>query len=162
MTSAQLFMLTSMLNLGEFHKVSSRLPALMAAASEHGNLYATTEVYRTRFNFLWLVADDPESARRELAEALQLWSHHGFHRQHYNALRSKINTELYTGEAEAAWGHVLISEWDALRGSLTAQNSSLPDSSAPHASQKRAGDYGTVSRQGPPFSQGSAAARPSD
>ena len=115
-TSAQLFMLTAMLNLGEFHKVSSRLPALMAAASEHGNLYATTE-FRTRFNFLWLVADDPESARRELAEALQLWSHHGFHRQHLNALRSKINTALYTGDAEAAWGHV-ISERDALRGSL--------------------------------------------
>ena len=115
-TNAQVFMLQSLIYLGEFSKVSAKLPALTAAAAEHGNLYATTE-FSTRFNFLWLVADDPESGRRELTGALRLWSHQGFHRQHYNALRSKVNLALYTGDADAAWGHV-TSEWGALRGSL--------------------------------------------
>ncbi len=63
LTNAQIFMMGSLLYLGEFSKVGARLPGLMAEASERGNLYATTE-FRTRMNFLWLVADEPVIAGR--------------------------------------------------------------------------------------------------
>lgn len=115
-TSAQVFVLGSLLYLGEFHEISARLPTILATASERGNLYATTEI-KTRMNFMWLVADDPEAARQDLAEALSRWSHQGFHRQHYNALLAEAQIALYTGDANTAWERVM-SRWDDLRRAM--------------------------------------------
>jgi hypothetical protein len=116
LTSAQNFILGSLSYLGEFPEISRRLPSMLATASEHGNLYAVTEI-KTRMNFIWLVADDPETARRELAEALRLWSGQGFHRQHYNALLAEVQIALYTGDAHAAWEHV-TTRWGDLRRAM--------------------------------------------
>jgi serine/threonine protein kinase/tetratricopeptide (TPR) repeat protein len=104
-TSAQNFILGSLLYLGEFAEISRRTPTMLATAHERGNLYATTEI-KTRMNITWLVGDDPEAARRDLSEALRAWSHQGFHRQHYNALLAEAQIALYTGEAHTAWENV--------------------------------------------------------
>ena len=116
LTNARSFLLGCLMFLGEIREVSSRLPGLLAAARERGNLYAATEL-RTRTNIVWLAADDPEGARREVTEALREWSHRGFHRQHYNSLLAMTQIALYTGEGAAAFEGV-TAQWPALARSL--------------------------------------------
>ncbi len=82
-------------------------------AKERGNLYAATEI-KTRMNFYWLAAGDPESARRELGEALMAWSNGGFYIQHYNALVAEVQIALYTGDPDAALAAV-DSKWADLK-----------------------------------------------
>ncbi len=116
MTTAQNFIVGSLLYLGRFPEIARRLPVMLATAGERGNLYATRDI-KIRMNFMWLVGDDPEAARKDLAEALGLWSHEGFYLQHYNTLLSEVQIALYAGEAETAWEQV-TSRWIDLRRSM--------------------------------------------
>jgi hypothetical protein len=54
-------------------------------------------------NLVWLAADQPDEGDRTASEAMDSWSHQGFHRQHYNHVLARIQTELYRGRADAAW-----------------------------------------------------------
>jgi hypothetical protein len=115
-TSCQSFLLRSFTYLGEMGEVSRRLPGQLAAALDRGNLYAATEL-RTRANLVWLAGDDPEGARREIAEAMRQWSQGVFHRQHYNSMLSETDIFLYTDDAPAAWRRV-TERWSELSRSL--------------------------------------------
>jgi serine/threonine protein kinase len=113
---AQKFVLGALLYLGELGDVSRRVPALLAAAIEQGNLLAATDL-RTRMNLIWLAADDPDRARTEVIEALKAWPQEGFHLQHYTSLLALAQIELYTGDAEVADKHVM-GQWPALESSM--------------------------------------------
>jgi len=116
LTSAQNYLLSSLIYLGELREIARRMPVLLASAQERGNLYTATEL-RSRENLMWLVADDPNGAARELSQAIKRWSHKGFHRQHYNFLLAQTQIHLYTGNAEAAW-QCVTDRWPDLAGSL--------------------------------------------
>ena len=116
LNAAQVFSLGALLFQGELRMVSRELPALLADARERGNLHLETEV-RTRMNLVWLAADRPDDAEQQANEAMRCWSHAGFHRQHYNHMLARIQTELYRGRADAAWPAIGES-WPALRRSL--------------------------------------------
>ena len=113
---AQRFMLSSLLYLGELAEVSRRVPVLLGAALEQGNIFAATDL-RTRLNLIWLAADDPDRARLEVIEALSIWPREGFHLQHYSSMLALAQIELYTGDAEVAWKHVKV-QWKALKESM--------------------------------------------
>ena len=113
---AQRFMLSSLLYLGELAEVSRRVPVLLRAALEQGDVLAATDL-RTRLNLVWLAADDPERARMEVIEALKIWPREGFHLQHYSSMLAMAQIELYTDDAEVAWKHVK-GQYKALRKSL--------------------------------------------
>jgi hypothetical protein len=113
---AQRFMLSALLYEGELAEVSRRVPVLLSAALEQGNLFAATDL-RTRMNLIWLAADDPDRARAEVIEALKAWPHEGFHLQHYSSLLALVQIELYTGDAGVAWKHIQ-GQWKALEGSM--------------------------------------------
>jgi tetratricopeptide (TPR) repeat protein len=113
---AQRFMLSAMLFRGEVAEVSRRVPFLLSAALEQGNVFASTDL-RTRLNLIWLAADDPDKARAEVIEALKQWPHEGFHLQHYTAMLALVQIELYTGDAEVAWKHIQ-GHWKSLAGSM--------------------------------------------
>src|SRR5258708_24089185 len=98
-------MLSSLMFLGEIVEVSRRVPQLLAAALEQGNLFAATDL-RTRMNSIWLAADDPDRAREEVIAALTTWPRKGFHLQHYSSLVALAQIELYTGDYEVAWKHI--------------------------------------------------------
>ena len=110
--NAESFSLGSLISLGEIGEVSRRLPVLLAAARDRGNRYLETEL-RIRMNIVWLAADQPDDGQRHANEARQAWSQHGFHRQHYSHMLASINTELYRGDAEAAW-RVVAGNWTTL------------------------------------------------
>jgi hypothetical protein len=116
LTIAQRFMLSALLYQGELAEVSRRVPGLLSAAIEQGNIFGATDL-RTRLNLIWLAADDPDKARAEVIEALKAWPHEGFHLQHYSSLLALAQIELYTGDVEVAWKH-LEGQWPALAGSM--------------------------------------------
>ncbi len=99
---AEFFYLGSLLFQGHIREVAEQVPELLAAARERGNLYFETEL-RTRMNLVWLAADEPDEGERQANEAMQRWSHRGFHRQHYNHVLARVQTELYRGRASEAW-----------------------------------------------------------
>jgi tetratricopeptide (TPR) repeat protein len=105
LTIAQRFMLSSLMFLGEMVELSHRVPQLLAAALEQGNLFAATDL-RTRMNPIWLAADNPDRAREEVISALTTWPRKGFHLQHYSSLVALAQIELYTGDYEVAWQHL--------------------------------------------------------
>ena len=113
---AQRFMLSALLYIGELAEVSRRIPNLLDAALEQGNVFAATDL-RTRLNLIWLAADDPERARMEVIEALKIWPREGFHLQHYSSMLALAQIELYTDDAEVAWKHVM-GQRKALKKSL--------------------------------------------
>ncbi|MBA3572441.1 MAG: hypothetical protein H0W34_10815, partial [Pyrinomonadaceae bacterium] len=97
-------------------EVSRRVPVLLAAALEQGNLFAAMDL-RTRLNLIWLAADDPNGARAAVIEALKAWPHEGFHLQHYTSMLALAQIELYTGDVEVAWKHIQ-GQWKALEQSM--------------------------------------------
>lgn len=105
LTIANRFMLTSLLYLGEMVEISRRVPQLLSAALEQGNLFAATDL-RTRLNIIWLAADDPVRARDEVISAMITWPRKGFHLQHYSSLVALAQIEMYTGDYEVAWKHI--------------------------------------------------------
>src|SRR6185503_10712399 len=113
MNLTQDFLLGALLFRGELRDVSHWLPGLLEAARERGNLYFETEL-RTRMNLVWLAADEPDEGERQAHDAMQRWSQEGFHRQHYNHMLARIQTELYRGRAEAAW-RLIDGNWPAMR-----------------------------------------------
>jgi serine/threonine protein kinase/tetratricopeptide (TPR) repeat protein len=123
LTIANRFMLSALLQLGEVAEVSRRVPSLLSAALEQGNLFAATDL-RTRLNVIWLVADDPDKARAEVIEALKTWPHEGFHLQHYTSLYALTQIELYTGDVEVAFKHI-DGQWSALEDSMLLRNQVL-------------------------------------
>jgi hypothetical protein len=102
LTLAQNFYLGSLFFRGELVQVSRILPGLLQAARERGNLYFETEL-TTRFNMVWLVADDPDGGEREANRANARWSDSGYHRQHYNHMYARVQASLYRARAEQAW-----------------------------------------------------------
>ena len=116
LTVANRFMLAALLYLGDIAEISRRVPVLLSTALEQGNIFAATDL-RTRLNLLWLAADNPDRARQEVIDALQQWTHEGFHLQHYTSLHALTQIELYTGDGEVAWKH-FAGQWKALRRSM--------------------------------------------
>ena len=116
LTIANRFMLTSLLYLGEMVEVSRRVPQLLSAALEQGNLFAATDL-RTRLNAIWLAGDDPDRARDEVIAAMTTWPRKGFHLQHYSSLVALAQIELYTGDYEIAWKHI-EAQWRPLEKSM--------------------------------------------
>ena len=81
-------------------------------------------------NVVWLAADQPDEGERQANEAMAGWSHEGFHRQHYSQALARIQTELYRGNAEAAW-RLVARHLDGIRA---------------HAALARAGTCGSKPR----------------
>jgi hypothetical protein len=96
------------------------LPSRVQEAAARGDRYGVTNL-RTRVAHVnALVADDPATAEREAREAVEKWSHHGFHAQHYYQLFAQAEADLYRGDAAAAADNV-SGKWAALEKSLLLQ-----------------------------------------
>jgi tetratricopeptide (TPR) repeat protein len=117
LASAQRFMIAALLFLGRLKEMSRRLPSLLEEAARRGNLYAIANLRTRMQHVIWLAADDPAASRREIDDAMRLWTPHGFHLQHYSALYGHTQTDLYVGDGAAALERVTGS-WGRLKKSL--------------------------------------------
>ncbi|HXJ18801.1 MAG TPA: protein kinase [Polyangia bacterium] len=86
-------------------------------AHDRGSVYAATTLRTGLGNAVWLLGDEPERARREAREAMQVWSTHGYHIQHWYQLIADTQIDLYQGDGEAAHQR-LSAGWPALRRSM--------------------------------------------
>jgi hypothetical protein len=114
---AHLYSLLSLQYLGELGEISRRLPVLIKEARERDDLHAVTN-YQTRLSYIRsLAADNPDGAREEVREGINVWYHKTYTAQHYFELLANIDIALYVGDGNAAWDHI-ERHWPALRGSL--------------------------------------------
>jgi hypothetical protein len=114
--TAQRFALWALMFMGDVREIARRLPALLRAAQERDDRYAMLNVCTIARPFVRLAANQPQRARRELAEAIGQWSQQGYHVQHMNRLFDEAQIDLYLGEGQAAWQR-LVEQWPTLQRS---------------------------------------------
>ena len=115
-TTIRRFWLGALMYLGELAELRRRLAEFLEDARDRGNLYALTDM-RARLNLAWLIADEPAEGRRQLADAMRSWTTDGYHVQHFNALLSEVQADLYEGRPGAAVPRI-EAVWPALTRSL--------------------------------------------
>jgi eukaryotic-like serine/threonine-protein kinase len=97
--------------------VRTRAADMLAAARATGDHYAevTAAVYAA---FGTLAADRPEDARALVRQAVERWSHAGFHIQHLYAVQLEAYCDLYEHRPERAWERVEAAWPDVERSGL--------------------------------------------
>jgi hypothetical protein len=98
--SINLFSLWSRYYLGRIREVLDALSLGIAEARDRGDLSGMTNLRTRVAHVAGLAADDPARARAETEEALQAWSHSGFYAQHYYALYSQAQIDLYLDDGD--------------------------------------------------------------
>ena len=115
--SMRWFSLWSLSYLGDLGELSRRIPERLREAKGRGDLYAEICHSTGLANLYWLAADKPAEARARNSEALRAWSQRKFHVEHWWAMLSERQIDLYQGDGEAAFRGV-EEQWPALKGSL--------------------------------------------
>jgi hypothetical protein len=101
-SNAQLFSAYSLVLLGDLVELARRLPPWLEDAERRGDLYTIVNLKAGIPAVLWLAADEPETARRQVREGIEQWSHSGFLLQHWKALAFEAEIELYVGDGARA------------------------------------------------------------
>jgi hypothetical protein len=109
----QIFLLRGLYWLGDLKELSQRLPPLLMAAQERGDLYAIANLVTRASYTARLAADEATRAQQEIEQALKQWSRRGFHAQHYFGLVADVDIALYNGDAQKAW-ELVTEKWSAL------------------------------------------------
>ena len=102
--SAVLFTLYSLYFLGELNELTRRYTRLVAEAEEHGNIFMSASLRAISAVPVWLAADDPARARRELAQAAQ-WAEGKFSNE-WRVTIFGTELDLYVGDGAAAYERV--------------------------------------------------------
>ena len=115
-TMCQRFSLGSLMYRGEIAELCRRVPLYLAEAKERGNTYLGNTA-RARLNIVWLAADDPEAARRQVDTSRTTELAGQFTVGRFNELLARTQADLYCGDAHAAM-HRLQESWPAFESSL--------------------------------------------
>ena len=111
------FALECLAYLGDTAELIRRVPALVADAEARGDLYAASNFRIGLPNLAWLLTDDVDAARGQVAEAMAAWSTTGFHIQHLAELLALVQADLYAGDGAGAYRRVTTA-WDAMTGAF--------------------------------------------
>ncbi len=88
--------------LGDVKEFSQRVPGVLQAAEERGDLHGATDMRTGSPNAVWLVDDQPQQARLHCERGEKQWSERRFFLQHYYAALAHINIDLYEGQGARA------------------------------------------------------------
>ncbi len=89
-------------HLGLVALLAKRVSILVDEAALRGDLFAGT-IYRVGHSTsMWLAADNPERALRNIDEAMSQWSHQGYYVQHALELFARARIYLYAARPEDA------------------------------------------------------------
>ena len=114
--TVRLFLVMALQNLGRMAEVARRVPGHVAEAMDRGDLYGATNL-EVGPQCAWLLAVGLEEARRRAREASSRWSQRGFQLQHWWALLTAAQLDLYAGDGRAAFDRVM-EHWRVLSGAL--------------------------------------------
>jgi hypothetical protein len=102
--TAILFTLYALYFLGDYRELTQRYARLIAEAEERGNVFMATQLRAITAVPVWLAADEPQRARRELQVAAQ-WTQGMFSTQWRVAVFG-VDLDLYVGDGAAAYARV--------------------------------------------------------
>jgi serine/threonine protein kinase/tetratricopeptide (TPR) repeat protein len=105
-STAKVFSCWSLNLLGEHRELAKRHAAYVADAEQRGDMHTSVQLRDGSLAILWLVADDPERARRHVEEAMALWPSDRYHLQHWHRLYGEAEIELYVGDGAKAYARV--------------------------------------------------------
>jgi hypothetical protein len=92
----------SLLWMGRLHELARFVDTHVRSALERGNLFAATYA-RMHTWYAPLAADDLTHASAAMRDAINRWSHQGFHVMHFWALYGETQYALYAGDTVGAW-----------------------------------------------------------
>lgn len=102
-TNAWIYDVLSLTNMGEFDKVSERLPTLLQAARERGDLFTLSALRFAAHMPLLLAQDCPAAAREHLLESIAERRQPGSLLQRWCAIYWAAEVELYAGRLDMAF-----------------------------------------------------------
>ncbi|MGO9712934.1 MAG: ATP-binding protein, partial [Polyangiaceae bacterium] len=115
--SARTFGLSCLVHLGELRDLRARHPVYLREALDRGDLFGAVNLRVGHPSLRWLLDDDPEGARADVASAMDQWSKQGFHIEHYYELLALTQTDLYAGQGVRAYARI-VERWSPFRRSL--------------------------------------------
>ncbi len=119
---ASIYAVYSLVFLGDFVELRRRHAAQVAGADQRGDRFTAVLLGAFPASALWLAADDPEAARREMRDALDHWPRGKFLLLHWQVMRSEAEIELYASEGIAAYARLQQDERSLKRSLLFAGN----------------------------------------
>lgn len=117
MDTAHIFLMRSLVYMGEIAEMARNLPALEKETRDRGDLYGEVFLGTDIAYLVHLANDEPEKAEPVALATLARWPHKHYDLAHHWALHARTETALYTGAGESAW-KVVTADWTALRESL--------------------------------------------
>lgn len=88
--------------LGDMAELAKRVPAILRAADDRGDLHGVTDMRTGLPNSHWLVRDQVSQAIADCERGEKQWSERSFFLQHYYSALAFVQIELYEGKGEAA------------------------------------------------------------
>jgi serine/threonine protein kinase/tetratricopeptide (TPR) repeat protein len=91
---------------GDYRELAKRHAALVADAEQRGDMLTSVQLRDGSLAILWLIADDPDGARRNVEQAMSLWPNDRYLLQHWHRLYGEAEIELYVGDGAKAYARV--------------------------------------------------------
>jgi tetratricopeptide (TPR) repeat protein len=105
-SNAKLFAVYALAYTGDVPELARRYKHLLAEATRRGDLYTAVNLRTSIAKVVHLAADDPEKARSDVREGVAQWSKLGYLVQHWQALRSEVDIDIYAGHGASAHDRV--------------------------------------------------------
>lgn len=105
MDTAHYFLVRTLLFLGKITELTQQLSTFLKDAQERGDLFAATNL-RIWSHMVFLAADEPEEASKEIEAAMASWVRKSFDLQHYWRLYTEVEIDLYQNNFELAWQRI--------------------------------------------------------
>jgi hypothetical protein len=115
--NGELFGIICLAQLGRLRDLRERVSRYLPEKERRGDLYGSINMRIGWANLAWLVEDDVDEARRQIDDAMAVWSRRGFHIMHYYELLARTNLALYAGAPGDA--HAFVRDrWRPMQRSL--------------------------------------------
>jgi serine/threonine protein kinase len=92
--------------LGEHRELARLHTVLLAEAEELGDHHTSVQLRDGSLAIMWLAADDPDGARRNIEESMARWPSDRYLLQHWHRLYGEGEIELYLGDGAKAYARV--------------------------------------------------------
>ena len=92
--------------LGEHREVARLHGVLLAEAEELGDHHTAVQLRDGSLAIMWLAADDPDGARRNVEESMASWPSDRYLLQHWHRLYGEGEIELYVGDGARAYARI--------------------------------------------------------
>ena len=105
-SNANVFCACALVYSGQLRELARRHPRWVADAQDRGDLYTLAGLQAGHPTVVWLAADDPATARRNVSEVMAQWPRRKYLVQHWQAMLCEAEIELYAGDGRSAYDRV--------------------------------------------------------